>query len=60
MRWTLSGRSSGLGSQPYMLVFSSGFFIGGSHVCIVSVFLNIPAGFPPLMKKNKNYKMYDV
>jgi hypothetical protein len=25
-----------------MLVFSSGSFIGGSHVCIVSVFLSIP------------------
>jgi hypothetical protein len=38
----LSERSLVLGSQPYML-FSSASFIGGNHVCIVSVFLNIPA-----------------
>jgi hypothetical protein len=32
----------GAGQQPYVL-FSSASFIGGSHVCIVLVFLNIPA-----------------
>jgi hypothetical protein len=40
--WTLSGRSLGLGSQPYVLFFY-GSFIDSSHVCIVLVFLNIPA-----------------
>jgi hypothetical protein len=32
----------GLGSQPYILFFS-GSIIEGSHVCIVLVFLKIPA-----------------
>jgi hypothetical protein len=32
----------GLGSQQYVLFFC-GSFIEGSHVCIVLVFLNIPA-----------------
>jgi hypothetical protein len=40
--WTLSGRSLGLGSQPYVLYFS-GSFIEGSHVYIVLVFLDTPA-----------------
>jgi hypothetical protein len=32
----------GLGSQPYVLLFS-GSFIRSSHVCIVPMFLNILA-----------------
>jgi hypothetical protein len=36
------GKVIGLGSQPYVLFFS-GSFIKDSHVCIVLVFLNIPA-----------------
>jgi hypothetical protein len=36
------GKSLGLGIQPYMLFFS-GSFIEDNHVCIVLVFLNIPA-----------------
>jgi hypothetical protein len=39
------GRSLGLSSQPYKFCFVlfSGSFIGSNHVCIVSMFLNIPA-----------------
>jgi hypothetical protein len=40
--WKVPDRSLGLGSQPYVLLFS-GSFIRGSHVCIIPVFLNIPA-----------------
>jgi hypothetical protein len=36
------GKVIGLGSQPYVLFFS-GSFIKGNHVCIIPVFLNIPA-----------------
>jgi hypothetical protein len=38
----ISEKAIGAGSQLCMLFFS-GFFIGGSHICIVAVFLNIPA-----------------
>jgi hypothetical protein len=38
----ISGKVIGAGRRPYVLFFS-GSFIGDSHVCIVPVFLNIPA-----------------
>jgi hypothetical protein len=44
------GKVHGAG-QPYVLFFS-GSFIGGSHVCIVLLFVDIPAlrisSLPPL------------
>jgi hypothetical protein len=44
----------GLGSQPYILFFS-GSFIEGSHVCIVLVFLNISAVLMGEEKVCSNY-----
>jgi hypothetical protein len=52
------GKVIGLGSQPCVLFFS-GSFIKDSHVCIVLVFLNIPAFqaayFIYIYNKNKYY-----